>query len=135
MRQPLTKAEEEIMRYVWEQKEASVGTIRDAIAAKTPNSVPAHSTVSTVLKFLRDKEYLGWREFGRTFIYYPLISREEYSRGKLKSLVGRFFGGSTRQMVSFLVEENDLSLEELNELTRHLNEGEDSAAENDSSPS
>jgi BlaI family penicillinase repressor len=124
MKEPLTKAEEQIMRYVWDLKECSVGTIRDAIAAKKPDSIPAHSTVSTLLKFLRDKEYIGYREFGRTFVYYPLVQQDDYSHGKLKTLVGRFFGGSTRRMVSFLVEENDLSLEELTELTRKLNEEE-----------
>ena len=124
MKEPLTKAEEQIMRYVWDLKECSVGTIRDAIEAKKPGSKPAHSTVSTLLKFLREKEYIGYREFGRTFVYYPLVSHDDYSRGKVKSLVGRFFGGSTRRMVSFLVEENDLSLEELTELTRKLTEEE-----------
>lgn len=123
--QTLTKAEEEIMRYVWSLGECSVGTIRDAIAAKTPNNVPAHSTVSTLLKLLRDKSFISYKEFGRTFVYYPLVQQDDYSRGKLKSLVGRFFGGSTQRMVSFLVEENDLSLEELNDLTRRLAEDED----------
>ncbi|MEL6142555.1 MAG: BlaI/MecI/CopY family transcriptional regulator [Bacteroidota bacterium] len=124
--QALTKAEEEIMRYVWELGECSVGTIRDAIAAKHPNDVPAQSTVSTVLKHLRDKKFIGHRAFGRTFIYHPLVTQEEYSSRKLKGIVSRFFGGSAKRMVSFLVEENGLSLKELNELTQHLNDGESS---------
>lgn len=122
MKIPLTKAEEQIMRYVWEFGECSVGTIRDAIAAKTPDKVPAHSTVSTLLKFLRQKKYIDKREFGRTFIYFPIVKQEDYSRGKLKSLAGRFFGGSMRKMVSFLVEENDLSLEDLADITKHLSD-------------
>lgn len=122
MQQALTKAEEDIMRYVWEMGECSVGQIRDAIAAKTPSSVPAHSTVSTLLKLLRDKEYIGYRAFGRTFVYYPLVQKDEYSRKKIKRLLGRFFGGSPARLVSFLVEENDLSLEELTALTKALNQ-------------
>lgn len=120
MQQALTKAEEDVMRYVWELGECSVGQIRDAIAAKTPDAVPAHSTVSTLLKLLRDKEYIGYRAFGRTFVYYPLVQKDAYSRKKIKRLLGRFFGGSPARLVSFLVEENDLSLEELTELTKTL---------------
>lgn len=123
MKEKLTKAEEEVMRYVWELGECSVGTIRDAMAAKHPEAkLPAHSTVSTVLKLLRDKEFLDHKAFGRTFIYSPRVSQDDYSRGRLKSLVTRFFGGSPQKMVSFLVEENDLSLADLEEITQRLNE-------------
>lgn len=121
----LTKAEEEVMQYVWELGECSVGTIRDAMAARHPDrKLAAHSTVSTVLKLLRDKQFLNHKEFGRTFIYSPRVSKEDYSRSRLKSLVGRFFGGSPQRMVSFLVEENDLSLNDLEELTQRLQEDE-----------
>lgn len=123
MKEKLTKAEEEVMRYVWDLGECSVGTIRDAMAAKHPNrKLAAHSTVSTVLKMLRDKDYIDHKAFGRTFIYTPKVSQEDYSRGRLKSLVSRFFGGSPQKMVSFLVEENDLSLADLEELTQRLND-------------
>ncbi|PHI19438.1 transcriptional regulator [Lewinellaceae bacterium SD302] len=123
MKSKLTKAEEEVMRYVWELGECTIGNIRDAMAAKYPNKkLAAHSTVSTVLKALRDKEYIGFKSYGRTYVYNPIVSKDEYSRGRLKSLVGRFFGGSPQKMVSFLVEENDLSLEDLEELTRRIND-------------
>lgn len=109
------------MRYVWELGECSVGMIRQAMAARHPDGKsPAHSTVSTVLKLLRDKEYLNHKAFGRTFVYSPRVSRESYSHGRLRSLMHRFFGNSPQRMVSFLVEENDLSLEELEELTQKL---------------
>lgn len=117
----LTKAEEEVMQYVWELGECSVGTIRDAMAIRHPQQkVPAHSTVSTVLKLLRDKDFLDHKAFGRTFIYSPKVSKEDYSRSRLKSLVGRFFGGSPQKMVSFLVEENDLSLSDLEAITQQI---------------
>ena len=117
----LTKAEEEVMQYIWELGDCSVGTIREAMASRHPDQkVPAHSTVSTVLKLLRDKDFLDHKAFGRTFIYSPKVSKEAYSRSRLKSLVSRFFGGSPQQMVSFLVEENDLSLEDLEEITQNL---------------
>ncbi len=122
------------MRYVWEMGECSVGQIRDAIASKTPEAVPAHSTVSTLLKLLRDKEYIGYRAFGRTFVYYPLVQKDVYSRKKIKRLLGRFFGGSPSRLVSFLVEENDLSLEELTELTKSLGQELTQEDQNTDSP-
>lgn len=119
----LTKAEEEIMRYVWDLGECSIGNIRDAMAAKHPDKkLAAHSTVSTVLKVLRDKQFIDYKPFGRTYVYSPIVSKEDYSRGRLKSLVSRFFGGSPQKMVSFLVEENDLTLEDLEDLTRRIND-------------
>ena len=120
-RKPLTKAQEELMEYVWQLGECTVGQLRDAIAEKNDGQKPAHSTVSTLMKQLEDRGYLNHKAYGRTFNYTPKVPRDEYRRKRLSSIVNRFFGGSAQSMVSFLVAENDLSLSELAALTDQLN--------------
>ncbi len=119
----LTRAEEELMHLLWDLGEATVGDIRDRLAAAAKDGKkPPHSTISTMMRILVDKEFCTYKAYGRSFLYRPLVSRDEYSRGRLKRLIGSYFGGSTQRLVSFLVEGNDLSLKELSELTARLEE-------------
>ena len=118
----LTTAEEELMHLVWELGECTVGDVRERIARDQGGQKPPHSTISTMLRILDDKGFLSHRTYGRTFVYTPNISKGEYSRQSLRTLLSDYFGGSARRMVSFLVDKNDLSLEELTDLTRELEE-------------
>ena len=92
-RQPLTKAQEELMEYVWQLGECTVGQLRDAIAKNNDGQKPAHSTVSTLMKQLEERGYLNHKAYGRTFNYTPKVPRDEYRRKRLSSIVNRFFGG------------------------------------------
>jgi predicted transcriptional regulator len=118
----LTKAEEELMQLIWELGECTVGDVRTRIAADQGGQKPPHSTISTMLRILSDKGFLSHRSYGRTFVYTANLSKADYSRQSLRALLGDYFGGSARRMVSFLVAKNDLSLEELSELARELEE-------------
>lgn len=120
--QTLTKAEEEIMQAVWQIGPCTVGDIRDYIERELNQEKPPHSTISTMLRILDKKGFLGHRAYGRTFEYFPLVSKEEYSRRSLKRLVQDYFGGSTNRLVSFLVQDKDLSLSELSKLMDQLEE-------------
>lgn len=115
----LTKAEEQVMQVVWKVKE---GFIRDIIEA-FPSPKPHQNTVSTLLKILVEKEFVGIRLFGRQHQYYPLISKEAYSKSSIKNLVKGYFGGSFSEAVSFMVKENNLSVEELETLLTQLKKG------------
>lgn len=115
----LTKAEEQVMQVVWKVKE---GFIRDIIEA-FPSPKPHQNTVSTLLKILVEKEFVGIRQFGRQHQYYPLISKEAYSKSSIKNLVKGYFGGSFSEAVSFMVKENNLSVEELETLLSQLKKG------------
>lgn len=115
----LTKAEEQVMQAVWKVKE---GFIRDIIEA-LPLPKPHQNTVSTILKILVDKEFVGIRVFGRQHQYYPLVSKETYSKSSIKNLVKGYFGGSFSDAVSFMVKENTLSIEELEILLTQLKKG------------
>ena len=118
----LTPAQEEIMHYVWQREECTVGDIREAIAEDRGGKKPAHSTISTLMLALLDRGFLHHRQYGRTFVYTPAVSKEAYGRRSLGELIGSFFGGSPALAVSHLVKQENLNLEELNDLVRKLEE-------------
>ncbi len=105
----LTKAEEQIMQVIWRLEKAFLREILDELPAPKPHS----NTVATIIKILTDKEFVGVTVFGRTHQYYPLVSKEVYSKSSMKSLVKGYFEGSFSNAVSFMVKENNLSVEDL----------------------
>jgi len=121
----LTKVEEEIMQIIWYLGRCTVRDIRDHIKNELGEPEPPHSTVSTIVRILEDKAFLGHKAYGRTYEYFSLISQEDYSRQRLRKLVGDYFGGSMNRLVSFLVKRDDLSLGELSELIDKLEEEEE----------
>ena len=112
----LTKAEEQIMQSLWRIKE---GFIRDIMEA-LPSPKPHQNTIATILKILVEKEFIGVRIIGRQHQYYPLITKDSYSKASIKTLVKGYFGGSFSEAVSFMVKENGLSLEDLETLLQQL---------------
>ena len=110
------------MHHVWKLGgEVTVGALRQSIKEET-GKLPAHSTVSTLILALDERGFVTHREYSRTFVYTPAISREEYGRQRLRRLVSNFFGGSGTAAVSYLVKDENLSLDELNTLVRQLEE-------------
>jgi predicted transcriptional regulator len=108
----ITKAQEEILMALWKIKEGAVSDILDSL----PEPKPAYNTVATVIKVLEKKEYVSHKTFGKTNVYFPVVSDNEYAKNILKDTVKGFFNGSLNQMVSFFVKNKDLSITELEEL-------------------
>lgn len=113
---PLTKAEEQVMQYLWDLEKAFLKDILEQF----PEPKPHTNTVSTILKVLKEKEVVDYKVFGRQHQYFPLISKEKYSGKSMKSLVTNYFEGSYRNAVSFLVEKNEFSVEDLEMLLNEL---------------
>ena len=113
---PLTKAEEQIMQIIWKLNKAFLREIIDELS----NPKPHNNTVATILKILVEKEFVGVTVYGRMHQYYPLISKDAYSKTSIKSLVKGYFEGSFSNAVSFMVKENNLSVEELEILLKQL---------------
>ncbi len=109
----LTKAEEEIMQIIWRLERCTVKDVREQLGG---DPLPPHSTISSIVRILDDKGFLDHKAYGRTYEYFPAISKEEYSKKTIHDFVSDYFEGSMNRLVSFLVEENDLDLEALNEL-------------------
>ncbi|MEZ5041957.1 MAG: BlaI/MecI/CopY family transcriptional regulator [Saprospiraceae bacterium] len=118
----LTKAEEEIMQIIWKLGRCTVSDIRKYMVKELKQPEPPHSTVSTIVRILEDKGVLDHKAYGRTHEYFSTISKQDYSRLTLQKLVSDYFDGSMKRLVSFMVEEQDLSINELSDLLDKLEE-------------
>ena len=116
----LTKAEEEVMQIIWQLGRC---VVRDIIEHSGLDDVP-HSTMSSVVRILEKKGFVDHKAYGKTHEYFPIISREDYAQSQARGLMQRYFGGSAKSLVSFLVEGEDLKLKELNDLMKTLNESQ-----------
>jgi predicted transcriptional regulator len=112
----LTKAEEKIMKILWRIGE---GFIKDIID-QYPNPKPPYNSVSTIVRVLVQKEIVGFNAFGNTYQYYPLIKKEEYSKGQLSRLVKDYYNNSLTEVVSFFSEVKKLDEKELDEVMKML---------------
>lgn len=112
----LTKAEEEIMQVLWELDAAFV----KEILRKLPKPKPAYNTVSTIVRILQQKGFVGHEAHGQSHKYYPLVTKDAYTRSFMKGFVKKYFRGSYQQMVSFFAKEDNLSVSELEELIKRL---------------
>ena len=112
----LTTAAEQIMQVIWKLDKAFLKEIIDGL----PEPKPHNNTVATIIKILTEKEFVGLTVFGRTHQYYPLVSKDAYSKTTMKSFVKGYFEGSFSNAVSFMVKENNLSVEDLELLLKQL---------------
>lgn len=118
----LTKAEEDIMQILWNLKEANVA----AIIEEFPDPKPAYNTVSTIVRILENKDFVGYRKKGRGHIYFPIVTKEAYSKQSLKILRDGYFQGSFKSMVSFFMKNNDMDVADLEAILAELNKEEQS---------
>ncbi|WP_452599989.1 BlaI/MecI/CopY family transcriptional regulator [Pontimicrobium sp. MEBiC01747] len=112
----LTKVEEKIMKILWDIEK---GFIKDIIE-EYPNPKPPYNSVSTIVRVLVQKEIIGYKAYGKSHQYYPLISKEDYSKGQMKRLVTDYYNNSLSQVVSFFTESKQLKQSELDEAMRML---------------
>src|SRR5882672_5605746 len=107
----LTKAEEQVMQILWR---LGKGFLKDMVES-FPQPRPAYTTVSTVIRVLVRKKFIGFKTYGKINEYYPLISKTEHFKSKLKPIITNYFDGSKRDMASFFAS-NNLNLSELEEV-------------------
>ncbi len=108
----LTKAEEQVMQYLWSIKK---GFLKDVVE-QYPEPKPAYTTVSTVVRVLVKKGAIGFTTYGKVNEYYPLIKKKDYTKRFMKTMVKNFFDNSQQQFASFFTKESDLTVSELEEL-------------------
>jgi len=116
----LTRAEEEIMQVLWNLESAFV---KDIIK-ELPEPKPAYNTVSTIVRILQQKGFVGHESHGKSHKYHPLLTKESYTKTFMKGFVGKYFSGSYQQMVSFFTKEDNLSVNELEQLLEELKKQE-----------
>ncbi len=105
----LTRAEEQVMQILWQLEE---GFVND-IMAKMPDPKPAYNTVSTIIRILANKGFVGHKAYGKSHQYFPLVSKNEYSDRTLNSLVSGYFDNSYQNLVSFFAKGDKVSVKEL----------------------
>jgi BlaI family transcriptional regulator, penicillinase repressor len=112
----LTKAEEKIMKILWGIGE---GFIKDIIE-QYPDPKPPYNSVSTIVRVLVQKEIVGFKAYGNSHQYYPLVTRDEYSKAQLSKLIADYYNNSLTEVVSFFTESKKLNKNELDEAMKML---------------
>ncbi len=116
----LTKAEERIMQIIWRLERCTVSDILKFIEAEQGEEKPPHSSISSIVRILEDRGFVSHKAYGRTYEYFPAVTREAYSKSTLSRLVTDYFGGSMSNLVSFLVKEEKIDKDELSDLIEQM---------------
>ena len=114
----LTKAEEQLMQFLWEKRKAFT---KDLIEAYS-DPKPASTTVITLLKRMQEKGFVGFKEYGKSREYYPLVEKEKYFSKQVGEMIKDFFNDSAMQFASFFTEKTDLSEKELEDLRKIIDD-------------
>jgi len=118
----LTKKEEEVMQAIWHLKEVFV---KDIIEHLDPtNSIP-YNTISSIVRILEKKGYVGYKSFGKTYQYYPLISKMQYRKFSFSRVLDSYFDDSVENLLSFMVKEKKLSVGDIQKIEELIKKNED----------
>lgn len=114
----LTKAEEQVMQYIWKLKKAF---LKD-IVNEFPEPKPAYTTISTVIRVLIKKEFIKYKTYGKTNEYSATISKRAYSSHKMKGLIKGYFDGSRVSFASFFSEDKSMNQSDLEEIRKIIDQ-------------
>jgi len=112
----LTKAEEQIMQILWKIEK---GFVKDVIEYFNKPK-PAYNTVSTIIRILEKKGFIGHKAYGKTHEYFPLITKKEYTKTFFRGFLDKYFSNSFQQLVSFFSNENEMSIEEMEKIMKMM---------------
>ena len=113
----LTKAEEQVMQALWKIEK---GFIKDLIA-EFSKSIPAYTTISTIVRILEEKGFIGHKAYGKTHEYFPLISKREYRNFAFKGIFKNYFSSSTENLLSYFLKENNIDMKNLDAILKTIN--------------
>jgi BlaI family penicillinase repressor len=112
----ITRAQEDLLKALWEIKEGAVSDVLESL----PDPKPAYNTVATVIKVLEKKGYVSHKTYGKTNVYYAVVSKKDYAQHVLRDTFKGLFNGSLPQLVSSFVVGKNISINELEELKEML---------------
>ena len=112
----LTAKEEEIMNIFWKHGAMCVREIVEMYEEPRPH----FNTISTMVRAVEEKGYVGHRQQGKSYQYYPLIAEEEMGKQSLSTIIGRYFKNSYLKVVSAFVEDGNIPVEELRSLLEEV---------------
>jgi len=114
----LSKAEEQLMQYIWKREKAFMKDILDDY----PEPKPATTTIATLLKRMNQKGFIAYKLYGKSREYYALVRKKDYFSKHVKSLIKHFFNDSASQFASFFTAQADLTKEELEDLRTQIDQ-------------
>ena len=100
------------MQVIWRKEKVLVHDI----LAELPEPKPAYNTVSTLVRVLEKKEFVGHKAYGKTYEYFPLVTKEDYTSRYMTGVLNNFFDGSLSRLVSFFSENKSISVEETDKI-------------------
>ena len=112
----LTRAEEQVMQLLWRLEKAFVKDIIENM----PEPKPAYNTVSTIVRILETKGFVAHKAYGKTHEYYPLVTRERYTKFYLNNMIRGYFNGSFQNLVSFFAKEHKMNATDIEKLLREI---------------
>ena len=110
--QKLTNKEEEIMQILWKLKKAFVKEVLAEITEEQPH----YNTLSTIIRNLEEKGFVGHNAYGNTHQYFPIVKMEDYRKRFMNTAIDNYFNSSYKNLVSFFAEEEKISAQELREI-------------------
>jgi len=114
----LTRAEEQVMQVLWDLEKALVHDL----LSRFPDPKPAYNTVSTIIRILEQKGFVDHKAYGRTYEYFPLVSKKDYKKTHFKNFVANYFENSYQSLASFFTREEKLSIHELEEIRKLMDD-------------
>jgi BlaI family transcriptional regulator, penicillinase repressor len=108
----LTRAEEEVMQILWKLGKGFVNDVLEHY----PEPRPAYNTVSTIIRILEKKGFIDHQAYGKTHEYFPLISKEGYTRQFMGNVFKGYFDNSFHKMVSFFTGDDNMTMKEMEEI-------------------
>ena len=112
----ITRAEEQVMQELWKLEKAFVKELIEQM----PEPKPAYNTVSTIVRILEEKSFVAHEAFGKSHRYYPTVNKEEYSRFTAGNLLGKYFDGSVKELLSFFVKDKQVDLKQLDQMLSQI---------------
>ena len=116
-----TELELQILQVLWQDSPLPVSDVQQRLAEGRAQRTLTYSSVITVLNVMVRKKYLKRKKQGKAFLYAPLVSEDEVSRGMLGDLVDRVFEGSASSLMLNLLEKGDMDPDELKEIRKMIN--------------
>ena len=115
-REKLTRREEEIMQIIWNLGKAFPKEIMEYLN----KPIPPYNTVLSMIRKLEGNGWLGFKKFGKSHQYYPLVEKKDYSQGLFTKLYKDYLGGSKEMLLSYFMKEEDVDIKELEQLIKEL---------------
>ena len=116
----LTQKEEEVMQVLWHLKKAFVKEIVPHLEGSNH-----YNTISTVVRKLEEKGFVGYEAYGKTHQYFPVVDIESYRNKYVNNAMTSYFNNSYKNMVSFFAKEEKISAQELREILEMIESKED----------